>query len=247
MKYPKYCTVLVFFITLNLLPHPNALAFDRHKLSFSFRGDWTNYNIKGIKNTKYQFPNMIEPQGLISYGSSRISGGWGLNASIKYRASRSFLIGPSLLYIGDSKTEYFGPTFFDDYVNRNPIAFSDLKVGLLAPGISMSYQLLVDKILLRFNSDFSWMFGSAKYTSPLIELPPSITKAQYNFSGQGLGIVLSLTPSIPLGKGFSIEPVMGYRFLKSGELKDYDGKHWYNMNLNFSGPFIGMGFGLKSR
>jgi hypothetical protein len=241
-KTPIALLVIVILVVSTAV---DAGAFDKHRLSFSIGSDWTNYNIKGVKNTLYQFPNMAEPESLTQFGTSRISGGWGLNMSIKYQVSRSFSIGPSLIYIGTKKTEYFGGAFLDDYINRYSKPIADLKVGLLAPSLSMSFQLLIDKMPLRFNGDIAWMFGSAGYSYWLYEIPPTITYAQTNFSGQGMGFVLSMSPAIPLGKGMSIAPVMGYRFFKTGELKDDSGKRWYNMKLDFSGPFVGMGIGLK--
>ena len=245
MRICIICTLLVVSI---LPPITDLSAFDKHKLSLSFESDWTNYNIKAIGNSSYQFPNMAAPEQLAPYdGTSRISGGWGLSAAIKYRVSRVFSIGPNFIYLTNGGTEYSRANFLDDYVNRNPIAISNLKVGLLAPGIGMTYQVSVDKIRLKLNGDITWMFGSARYSYPLVDLPPSITKAKYDFGGRGIGYVFSMAPSIPLGKTFLIEPVMGYRFLKTGELKDSEGKRWYNMYLNFSGPFVGMGFGLRSK
>jgi hypothetical protein len=245
MNRLKYFILFSILLFAFLLSNSDARAFDKHRLSFSIGSDWTNYNIKGVKNTLYQFPNMAEPESLTQFGTSRISGGWGLNMSIKYQVSRSFSIGPSLIYIGTEKTEYFGGAFLDDYINRYSKPIADLKVGLLAPGLSMSILLSVDKMPLRINGDIAWMFGSASYSSWLNDIPPTFTYAQTNFSGQGMGFVLSMSPTIPLGKALSIEPALGYRFLRTDELKDDDGRRWYNMKLDFSGPFVGMGIGLR--
>jgi hypothetical protein len=76
-------------------------------------------------------------------------------------------------------------------------------------------------------------------------LPIFINQRTYKFNSNGLGYILSVGSTHMISHSLYFNTNFGYRYLKTGELKDKNGIKWNGMRLDFSGPVVGIGLEIK--
>jgi len=242
-------TILIVIFVPNLQIH--ARLIDPHRFSFVIGSDWGNFDqMKSVGGTTVR-DNLTGSAITISNSvyKDRIASGPGFSMQILYSPKSRLSAGISATYIRPDNFAYNRILHFeDDYYNR-PISEKHLlEADLFTLGTVLRYQIPLERLKLNLSAGAVWLFASARLMhSNLMNmpLPPYIPEDETtHFRADGIGYLFSIGAAVQLAR-LSATPTAGYRFLKTGDVKDANDYHWDGMHLDFSGPFVGINFEIR--
>lgn len=242
----------VGILIFELLSSSIASAGVIDRFSLSFGGNWAGLSMKGVGSSAFynQATNTLVPFQPVGFFRMKISSGPGIDANVLFKMNDRISCKAGALYLFPAPlnlTPGLHPTVFPD---QWPISLSksnyDATFYLVSPTLGVEYNVPFDMTKLRFSASLAYLFGQAKYNSDIYyDDLPFTSHQKISFASNGIGYIFSASMSLRVSRTFCINPNLGYRFLKTGELHDKTGFKWSGMRLDFSGPFVGANVQLK--
>jgi|WetSurMetagenome_2_1015567.scaffolds.fasta_scaffold63765_1 hypothetical protein len=254
MKYPKNCIAIVFFIALVIMPKADTLAFDKHRLSFSIGGDWTNCFINNYKgNFRIDLPYFPEDRYVYSGGRNDrdgLAGSLGLSAEVSYKFSSKFSSELLGFFAREWGIHYPNPmdqtqAFLDDYANRLPRTIDTAlpNSNLIGSGLGISYysdnhniHSVLSAAILFCRANVSLEKYRYTTTTRIYEI------SQSKFRGWGMGTEVSYGLLLRISGNYFLNPNLGYRYINTSLLKDNGGNKYSAHGLDYSGLRLGLNF-----
>lgn len=227
----------------------NAQAPDIRNIHKRFRitigGGWADYYMPKIGGSYPMSDHLSWPYEWGVYG--RISGGAGAFLEAGYNFWRKVSVSAGLLHLrGAKKDIYEGRHYVDDYYSRD-ITEDEFRASMTSPFVEIQYDYPVKPVEFFAALGVTYIFANADYNQvPVIPVvPPSLPMENKDFHSRGIGYLTALGVSYGISKTIFVNSGTGYRFLKTGDLKDDDGRTWRGMNLDFSGPYFSAGLSFR--
>ncbi len=220
-------------------------AFDMDNLRLDLGGGLSFYRMSRINDEYIEWIS-----GAIGIFDEKIERGPALSGTIGYRIMPRVSLDIGLTFLrgisaNDSQVEWqdlYGDAHYYDFE-------SELRTSLLATEIKAKYYFPFDGVELFAGGGIAWCHGKTIIDVGYENLGPE----GYKFTSNGLGFVASLGGFWEIYRPVSFFYEAGYRFYRTGDLKDSNGKRWKLdvledapvMNLDFSGYFFAGGISIS--
>lgn len=245
--------VSIFFLASVLIPSFSYCSTSGGQGSrvfeFDLGGGWGTYAMSSLSDDyigKVAVPMDVFGEKIENGPGFSFYGGYFVLPNLSIGLGYSYLAGAT-----DHKGEW---TYLDLYGETQTIALSsDLKTSLHAPELRARYYFTAEKAAVFLGGSIAWCYGRASLDVDF----EGIDGEAYDYSGHGLGAGGSVGLVYEISRPFSFFVETGYRYYKTGTLKDDDGEEWTldilteggssgpGVDLDFGGFFVTGGFSLS--
>ena len=223
-----------------------AMRIPWDKMNLAVSGGWGKYDMPNLAGTTYSYDAGAYPVEFSGHYFSTIGGGPAYSLEMGYDISKRISLGGAFAYLYGSKIYNDYLTFMDNYFNRqSPLHNREFQVSLLAFEFKAEYIITSKPLRLSIGPGIAWLHGNARLPLLIPLSPPNIGLTHRDFSASGFGAELSGAASYKLGRGVSLRTESGYRYFRTGQLKDENGNRWNKMRINFSGLYLSAGLLLE--
>lgn len=237
---------LIITVMISFVPRGVSAGsiLDSGKVRLDLGAGVGSYNMSKINDEYIDWAS-----GTIGIFDDEIERGPGFSGSIGYLISPRVSIDFGMTFLRgisdkDDRLELediYGDPFYMDFK-------SELRTTLLATEVKARYFIPVDPVDIFVGGGIAWCYGKASLD---LDYADEDSEA-YTYTSHGLGLEASLGGYVEIYSPVSLFCEAGYRYYKTGNLKDSDGKKWKLdaldgepvMDLDFSGFFFAGGISI---